>query len=57
MAKHIAEIKSSANRWDKYVEQNSKTIDDSTFKFPVDDFTDLELLLENVSFRNEMVFI
>lgn len=56
MAKNIAEIKTSATVWDKYVEYKTKTIDDSKYLFPIDDFEQIELELEDETFRHQMVF-
>lgn len=57
MAKNIAEIKTSAKVWDKYVEKHTETIDENFIQFPIDDFTDVEEELQSSVFRNKLVCI
>lgn len=58
MAKHIAEIKTSAKVWDNYVQKNTQTIDEHEYPFPIDDFNNVENQLKDSSvFRNRLVSI
>lgn len=55
MSKSIAGIRTSAKMWDRYIQDNSETIDDSRFKFPIDDFGAVELELEDPRFKKQLV--
>lgn len=57
MSKNIGEIKTSAKVWDKYVEKNTKIIDENLINFPIDDFQSVEEELQCSVFRHKLVRI